>query len=103
MDAPLWKLLATAAIPGAEKPSAEAVRAAALTVAIEMDVALCALDVLGTGDSDDAYSGFGELERYDVAAVCQYIRAHRTPAKLALWGGHAQGRNSGGSRSLHLF
>ena len=28
MDAPLWKLLATAAKPGAEKPSAEAVRAA---------------------------------------------------------------------------
>ena len=28
MDAPLWKLLADAAEPGAEKPSAEAVRAA---------------------------------------------------------------------------
>ena len=28
MDAPLWKLLANAAKPGAEKPSAEAVRAA---------------------------------------------------------------------------
>ncbi|KAH8050481.1 hypothetical protein JL720_15337 [Aureococcus anophagefferens] len=41
----------------------------ALTVCLELGVACCAMDFLGTGASDDAYSGLGALERHDVAVA----------------------------------
>ena len=63
----------------------------ALTVCLELGVACCAMDFLGTGASDDAYSGLGALERHDVAVVAQYLRASRRPKKLIFWGGHCTG------------